>query len=114
MLWQAMAQMQFRQPGGFAVIPGPNGANTFNGDPSPLEGALAQCEEGTTAASDFPPADVRAQLRQWQTQTVAVVPTAPGAACATTLLTGALGPPAARGGRARVAAPRRRFVIVPA
>ncbi len=98
MLWQAMAQMQFRQPGGFAVIPGPNGANTFNGDPSPLEGALAQCEEGTTAAPDFPPAAVRAQLRQWQAQTVVVVPTGPGAACATTLFTGALGPPEHVGG----------------
>ena len=37
MLWQAMANMQFRQPGGFAVIPGSDGANTFNGDPSPCK-----------------------------------------------------------------------------
>jgi hypothetical protein len=92
MLWQAMANMQYRQPGGFAVIPGPDGHNTFNGDPSPLEAALGQCEGGTVAAVDFPAADVRAQLRQWHTETVAVVPSAPGAACATALFTDALGP----------------------
>ena len=34
MLWQAMANMQFRMPGGFAVIPGPTGANTFGGQAS--------------------------------------------------------------------------------
>jgi len=98
MLWQAMAQLEFRMPGGFAVIPGPDGANTFNGDYSPLQGALAQCEVGASAVPDFPAADVLAQLRQWHTRTVAVVPTAPGAACATALLTRALGPAQRVGG----------------
>jgi hypothetical protein len=97
MLWQAMANMQFRQPGGFAVIPGANGINTFNGDPSPLATVLGQCEGGA-ASVDFPAADVRTQLRRWQTETVAVVPTAPGAACATKLFTRALGPPQRQGG----------------
>jgi hypothetical protein len=92
MLWQAMARMDFRMPGGFAVIPGTDGANTFNGQPSPLEEALAQCEGGAAAPPAFPAAAVRAQLRQWHTETVAVVPTAPGAACAAALFTGALGP----------------------
>jgi len=92
MLWQAMAQMDFRMPGGFAVIPGADGTNTFNGQPSPLEEALDQCEGGAPAAPEFPAAALRAQLRQWHTETVAVVPTAPGAACATALFTGALGP----------------------
>ena len=92
MLWQAMAQMDFRMPGGFAVIPDADGTNTFNGQPSPLEEALAGCEGGATATSSFPAADVRAQLRQWHTETVAVVPTAPGAACAAGLFTDALGP----------------------
>ena len=41
---------------------------------------------------NFPAAAVRAQLRRWHTRTVVVVPTAPGAACATRLFTGALGP----------------------
>jgi hypothetical protein len=92
MLWQAMARMDFRMPGGFAVIPGADGANTFNGQPSPLEEALAQCEGGAAAPPAFPAAAVRAQLRQWHTETVAVIPTAPGAACAAALFTGALGP----------------------
>jgi hypothetical protein len=35
---------------------------------------------------------VRTQLRRWHTRTVAVVPTAPGAACAAALFTDALGP----------------------
>jgi hypothetical protein len=99
MLWQAMADMNFRMPGGFAVIPGPDGANTFGGQASPLEGVLAQCEGGATSViPDFPAADVRAQLRQWQTETVVVVPTQPGAACAAALFTNALGPPQQRGG----------------
>jgi hypothetical protein len=98
MLWQAMAHMDFRMPGGFAVIPDADGTNTFNGQPSPLEEALAQCEGGAAAVPGFPAAAVRAQLRQWGTETVAVVPTAPGAACATALFTGALGPPHPVGG----------------
>jgi hypothetical protein len=98
MLWQAMANMQFRQPGGFAVIPGADGANTFNGDPSALQGALAACEGGAKTPPDFPAKDLRAQLRAWDTQTVAVVPTAPGAACAKELFTEALGPPQQTGG----------------
>ena len=98
MLWQAMADMEFRMPGGFAVIPGPTGANTFGGQATPLSEALGQCEGGATSVPGFSAADVQAQLRQWQTQTVAVVPTAPGAACATTLFTGALGPHQESGG----------------
>ena len=91
MLWQAMAGMQFRMPGGFAVIPGANGANTFTGQSTPLTAALAQCEAGASTVQ-FPAAAVRGQLRQWQTRTVVVDPAAPGAACASALLPRALGP----------------------
>ena len=98
MLWQAMADMRFRMPGGFAVIPGPDGANTFVGQASPLADALGQCEGGAASVPDFSAAEVRAQLREWQTETVAVVPTEPGAACATSLFTSALGPPQHQGG----------------
>jgi hypothetical protein len=99
MLWQAMADLDFRMPGGFAVIPGPTGANTFAGQSSPLQAALAACEAGAGGTTpSLPPAGVRAQLRRWRTRTVAVVPTAAGAACATTLFTGALGPPERVGG----------------
>ncbi len=98
MLWQAMADMQFRMPGGFAVIPGPTGANTFAGETSPLQGALAACRAGTTPRRASAPREVRAQLRRWQATTVAVVPTAPGAACAEALFTSALGPARRVGG----------------
>jgi len=93
-----MADLEFRMPGGFAVIPGPTGANTFGGQASPLEEALAECEGGASSVPSFSAEDVRAQLGQWHTETVAVVPTAPGAACAAALFTGALGEPQRRGG----------------
>jgi hypothetical protein len=97
MLWQAMANMQFRMPGGFAVIPGPGGANTFNGQPSALQSALAACQGGAPSAG-LSARDVRTQLRRWRTKTVVVVPTVPGAACAEALFTGALGRPQRVGG----------------
>jgi hypothetical protein len=98
MLFQAMANMEFTMPGGFAVIPGPNGANTFNGQPSPLQEALAACQGGAAAVPDFSAADVRDQLEQWRTDTVVVVQNTAGAACAQSLFTRALGPPQQRGG----------------
>jgi hypothetical protein len=98
MLWQAMADMDFRMPGGFAVIPGPTGANTLAGQTSPLQAALAACWAGTEGAARLSAQDVRAQLDRWRTRTVAVVPTAPGAACAMALFTGALGPARPEGG----------------
>ena len=79
MLWQAMADMNFRMPGGFAVIPGPTGANTFGGQPSPAGGGPGRSAKGARPLSPTSrPDDVRAQLRQWHTETVVVVPTAPG------------------------------------
>ena len=98
MLWQAMANMAFKMPGGFAVIPGPKGANTFNGQSSPLGEALATCQAGGATFVAFPPAQTRDQLAQWQTHTVVVVPSAPGAGCAEALFTQALGPPHHEGG----------------
>jgi hypothetical protein len=98
MLWQAMGNMEFTMPGGFAVIPGPNGANTFNGQGSPLQDALATCEGGVNYVAGFTPAEVLDQLKEWQTHTVVVVPSAPGAACAENLFTQALGPPQHTGG----------------
>ena len=112
MLWQAMADMQFRMPGGFAVIPGPDGANTFGGEVTPLSQALAECEQGAPTVTNFTAADLQAQLRRWGTKTVAIVPSAPGAACATTFFTDALGPTRARRGRAGMARSRSHAVSV--
>lgn len=98
MLWHGMADMDFRMPGGFAVIPRPTGTNTLAGQTSPLQGALAACWAGTKGAAHLSVREVRAQLARWRTRTVAVVPAAPGAACATALFTGAPGRRAPRGG----------------
>ena len=59
----------------------------------PAAGRAGPVRGRCVIGADFPAADVRAQLQQWRTGTVAVVPTAPGAACATALFTAALGPP---------------------
>jgi len=98
MLWQAMADMTFRMPGGFAVIPGPTGASSFSAQASPLQGALAGCTAGASSTPSLPPGAVRTQLRTWHTRIVVVVPTSPGAACARALFAGALGPPQRAGG----------------
>ncbi len=97
MLEQAMADMQFKMPGGFAVIAGPSGANTFHGQASPLQGALTGCEGGAPTAG-LSADEVRADLRHWQTEAVVVVPTAPHSACAEELFSSALGPPRRVGG----------------
>ncbi len=98
MLCQAMADMTFRMPGGFAVIPGPTGASSFAGQSSPLQAALADCSAGTSTTPSLSAEAVRAQLRSWHTRTVVVVPTSPGAACAEALFSSALGSPRGVGG----------------
>jgi hypothetical protein len=98
MLWQAMADMDFRMPGGFAVFANQDGIASFYGQASPLQAALAACESGTTPPPALSAADVRAQLAQWHARTVVVVPTVPGAACATSLFTSALGQAQQKGG----------------
>jgi len=98
MLWQAMADMTFRMPGGFAVIPGPTGASSFAGQSSALQAALADCSAGASTTPSLSAEAVRAQLRSWHTRTVVVVPTSPGAACAEALFSSALGSPRSVGG----------------
>lgn len=98
MLWQAMANMAFRMPGGFAIIPDPSGASSFSAQTSPLQGALAACAAGAGTTPSLPPAAVQVQLRSWHTRTVVVVPTSPGAVCAKALFSSTLGPPQHRGG----------------
>ena len=100
MLWQAMANMEFTMPGGFAVIPGPNGANTFNGQASPLQEALATCEgggvnfvTGITPTQLLEPVERSGRRTPWSWSR-----SAPGAACAENLFTQALGPPQHKGG----------------
>ncbi len=96
MVWQAMANMRFRMPGGYAVFASRSGAASFASAPSSLQEALAFCTEGDR----FPlsPPAVRSDLRTWRVQLVTVAQSAPGAYCATRLFASALGPPSAAGG----------------
>ena len=88
MLWQAMADMQFRMSGGYAVFATPTGA-TFDSQPSALHSALVACFAGHSPA--LAPAATRAQLRAIGASTVVVVPGTRGASCAARLFERALG-----------------------
>jgi hypothetical protein len=89
MVWQAMADMQFRMPGGYAVFGTPTGA-TFDSQPSELQSALAACFAGDEPT--LAPATTRDQLRAMGASAVVVVPTTSGAPCARHLFESALGP----------------------
>ena len=89
MVWQAMADMRFRMPGGYAVFATPTGA-TFDSQPSELHSALAACFAGD--APTLAPATTRSQLRAIGASAVVVVPTTLGAPCARHLFESALGP----------------------
>ena len=96
MVWQAMANMRFRMPGGYAVFASSSGAATFASAPSSLQEALAFCAEGER----FPlsPDAVRSDLRKWRVQLVTVAESAQGSFCATRLFAPALGRPSATDG----------------
>ncbi len=97
MLWQAMSDMTFRMPGGYAVFASaPDGAASFNPAPSVLGSALTSCVAGVPP--QLPPSGTRSALRGWDAQYVVVVPEATGAACATALFDQALGPHRTEGG----------------
>jgi hypothetical protein len=96
MLWQAMANMSFRMPGGYAIIPDANGTSSFSSQATPLQEALATCQAGVTPA--MPPQVVRSQLRYLDARTVVVDPSAAGAGCAEALFRSAIGAPRAADG----------------
>ncbi len=96
MLWQAESDMTFRMPGGYAIFPTAQGTATFDSTPSVTATVLADCYGG--GDPEYPPAELRAQLRSWNVSVVAVVPSAPGAVCATRVFESAYGPPKSREG----------------
>ena len=97
MLWQAMSDMTFRMPGGYAVFASaPDGTASFNPAPSVLGSAMSSCVAGVPP--QLPPAVTRSVLRGWDARYVVVVPGATGAACATALFDEALGPHRSEGG----------------
>ena len=97
MLWQAMADMTFRMPGGYAVFASPpTEVASFNPTPSPLLAALGLCAGGQTP--DITPEQTRAALRGWRASSVVVARETAGADCATNLFDQALGAHRAEGG----------------
>jgi hypothetical protein len=96
MLWQAMADLTFRMPGGYAVFPTAAGTATFDSDPSPVQMVLGECASG--AEPQISPSTIRTELRNWNVSLVAVAISAPGAACATRLFDRAYGPSKSTGG----------------
>ncbi len=97
MVWQAMSDMTFRMPGGYAVFAGsPSGAASFYAQPSVLQNAMTSCVTGVPPQNS--PEDTRSVLHGWKARYVVVVPGTTGAACATKLFDGALGAHRAVGG----------------
>jgi hypothetical protein len=90
MLWQAMADMTFRMPGGYAVFAtAPTGIASFDPASSVLGSAMSSCVAGVPP--QIPAAVTRSVLRRWGAKYVVVVPGTAGAACATALFDRALG-----------------------
>ncbi len=96
MLWQAMADLTFRMPGGYAVFPTAEGTATFVSSPSLVRMVLSECGGG--AEPQLSSSIIRTEVRSWNASLVAVVDSAPGAACATRLFKSAFGSPRRMGG----------------
>lgn len=96
MLWQAMAGLTFRMPGGYAIFPTATGTATFDSAPSLVGQALDDCAAG--GEPQIPPSTIRSELHSWNASLVAVVSSAPGAACATRIFESAFGRPKTSGG----------------
>jgi hypothetical protein len=96
MLWQAMADMTFKMPGGYAIFPTKQGTATFFSAPSLTGNVLMDCAGG--GEPQLSPSAIRSDLRQWKASVVAVAISAPGSACATRLFDSALGQSRSSGG----------------
>jgi len=96
MLAQAMANMTFRMPGGYAIFPTVQGTATFDSTPSYTGEVLAQCGSGTEPQPL--PSMIRKDLSSWNVSLVVVPKSAPGAMCATRVFESVLGPPRESGG----------------
>jgi hypothetical protein len=97
MLWQAMSDMTFRMPGGYAVFASsPSGTASFYAAPSVLQNAMTACVSGVPP--QISPEETRTVLHGWRAGYVVVVPGTNGAACATELFDEALGAHHTEGG----------------
>ena len=89
MVWQAMSNMTFRMPGGYAVFASPpKGTASFIAAPSTLEQAMTNC--GVGLAPGISVEETRQTLRRLNAKYVVVVTGSAGAACATNMFDRAL------------------------
>jgi hypothetical protein len=95
MTWQAMADLTFKMPGGYAVFTQANGRASFNAAPSRLSTAMAWCVAG--AEPQLAPDAIRSELRRWHASLAVVDDTSRGSACAARLFERAYGAPHAVG-----------------
>jgi hypothetical protein len=96
MLWQAMSDMTFRMPGGYAIFPTAQGTATFDSTPSVTATVLGDCYAG--GDPDYPASVLRSELRSWNVSVVAVATSSPGAPCATRVFEHLYGRPKSSGG----------------
>jgi hypothetical protein len=99
MLWQAMAHMSFRMPGGYAVFAEPTGSASFLARDlnTPLGQAMNLCAGGGQVSTTSLPG-IRSDLRRLSVRDVVVVPDTEGARCAAGLFDHLLGAHRAQGG----------------
>ncbi|MGH9108953.1 MAG: hypothetical protein ACRDY3_05725 [Acidimicrobiales bacterium] len=107
MLWQEAASMRFRLVGGYALVPGPGGAASYDPFPDQLRSVpatLVADEAGTTPEAVTPavtaatPSEVRRFLRRYRVDTVLDQPIGAHPRRALELLRAAIGPPIHTGG----------------
>jgi hypothetical protein len=108
MLWQAMADMTFRMPGGYAVFAGPSGSASFFAADlnTPLGQAMNLCANGNQVPATLMPG-IRAGLRRLSARSVVVAPDTEGGPCAIALFDHLLGAHRAEGGVVLWARPTR-------
>lgn len=93
MLWQASANMRFKMPGAYALVPTPGTGQSQWGTPTLTTGALSAIQAGSPVAETPSTRDaLRSQWRVWKVQTFIVGPGA-NAATARRFVTWVIGHP---------------------
>lgn len=97
MLWQAMSDMTFRMPGGYAVFATPpHGTASFVAGSSLVTDAMADCASGATPP--YSPRQILSDLQRLDSSYVVVVPGTTGSSCVTNMLHDSFGEPRSVGG----------------
>lgn len=95
MVWQAVADMRFRMPGGYLITPAQRGTATFLGEVDTLAAqVLIGCwNGGTENLGTTTETALRQELLDWRVTTIVVPVDQPHASCATGVFSRLAGPP---------------------